>query len=330
MYRISQLMSTPAASKCSSVFDKETRQSLSPEHILPSYTYAFLDSDTSYECCSINPLTGSLFTCRRSPRLLTNGYYILTEDSFLSDEDGNVTLTPSQTSVTYKEKLVRIFRRRKKIRRSLASLFSLSASDSWLNSTVLSNMNSPHVEEIWNDGDNKLEANQHYGNDDSEFSSECKTWMSQRQTAAADASSFSKDVVFIQSRKQFNDSSPCSQFMVDGYFREETLDHSKSNAVRNVVYQMIILSMCLIISVCARCFLGGRFATLLAFLLLIILVYAAKSSFISLVTSSKTTKLRGRLSRVQCNLREQEKPGRSFIFWNHRSVCWKQSSGKGV
>ncbi|EMP29217.1 Leucine-rich repeat-containing protein 6, partial [Chelonia mydas] len=115
-------------------------------------------------CCSINPLTGSLFTCRRSPRLLTNGYYILTEDSFVSDEDGNVTLTPSQTSVTYKEKLVRIFRRRKKIRRSLASLFSLSASDSWLNSTVLSNMDSPHVEEIWNDGDNKLDANPHYGN----------------------------------------------------------------------------------------------------------------------------------------------------------------------
>nr|XP_042716917.1 transmembrane protein 71 isoform X5 [Chrysemys picta bellii] len=191
MYRISQLMSTPAASKCSSVFDKQPRQSLSPEHILPSYTYAFLDSDTSYECCSINPLTGSLFTCRRSPRLLTNGYYILTEDSFLSDEDGNVTLTPSQTSVTYKEKLVRIFRRRKKIRRSLASLFSLSASDSWLNSTVLSNMDSPDVEEIWNDGDNKLDANQHYGNE--------------------------------------------------------------SSAVRNVIYQMIILSMCLIISVCARC-----------------------------------------------------------------------------
>ncbi|XP_065442251.1 transmembrane protein 71 isoform X6 [Chrysemys picta bellii] len=244
MYRISQLMSTPAASKCSSVFDKQPRQSLSPEHILPSYTYAFLDSDTSYECCSINPLTGSLFTCRRSPRLLTNGYYILTEDSFLSDEDGNVTLTPSQTSVTYKEKLVRIFRRRKKIHRSLASLFSLSASDSWLNSTVLSNMDSPDVEEIWNDGDNKLDANQHYGN----------------------------DVVFIQSRKQFSDSSPCSQFMVDGYFHEETLDRSKSSAVRNVVYQMIIPSMCLIISVCARCFLGGRFATLLAFLLLLILV----------------------------------------------------------
>jgi len=45
--------------------------------------------------------------CRRSPRLLSNGYYIVTEDSFLSDEDGNITLTPSQTNVTYKENLVR-------------------------------------------------------------------------------------------------------------------------------------------------------------------------------------------------------------------------------
>nr|XP_006123608.1 transmembrane protein 71 [Pelodiscus sinensis]XP_006123609.1 transmembrane protein 71 [Pelodiscus sinensis]XP_014429334.1 transmembrane protein 71 [Pelodiscus sinensis]XP_025040694.1 transmembrane protein 71 [Pelodiscus sinensis]XP_025040695.1 transmembrane protein 71 [Pelodiscus sinensis] len=289
MYRISHLMSTQAAS--SSVSDKEPKPSLSPEHILPSYSYAFLSRDTSYECCSINPLTGSFFTCRRSPRLLTNGYYILTEDSFLSDDDGNVTLTPSQTSVTYKEKLVRIFRRRKKIRRSLTSLFRLSASDSWLNSTVLSNMDSPHVDETWNDGDSKLDVNQQYGNDDSEFSSECKTWMSRKQTSKADESSFPNEVVFTQPRKHFSDLSHCSQFTVDEYFHEETLGHSRSNAVRNVIYQMIMLSMCLIISVCARWFLGGRFATLLVFLLLIILVYADKSSFIRLFTSFKTTKL---------------------------------------
>ncbi|XP_074841712.1 transmembrane protein 71 isoform X2 [Carettochelys insculpta] len=240
MYQISQLMSTPAAS--SSLFDKEPRQSISPGNLLPSYTYTFLDSNTSYECCSINPLTGSLFTCRRSPRLLTNGYYILTEDSFLSDEDGNVTLTPSQTSITYKEKLVRIFRRRKKIRRSLTGFFGLGDSDSWLNSTVLSHMDSSHGEETWNDGDSKLGASQRHSNDE--------------------------------------------------YFHEETLDYSKWNAVRNVIYQMIMLSMCLIISVCTRCFLGGRFGTLLVFLLMIILVYAAKSCFIILATSFKTTTLR--------------------------------------
>ncbi|NWX40019.1 TMM71 protein, partial [Steatornis caripensis] len=125
-----------------------------------SYAHAFLDDDAAYECCSTNLPTGSVSPCRRSPRLLSNGYYVLTEDSFLSDEAGNITLTPSQTSVTYKENLVRIFRRRKKIRHSLASLFSLRASRSWLNSTVLSNMDSSHVDDPWPDGCSKLEASQ--------------------------------------------------------------------------------------------------------------------------------------------------------------------------
>ncbi|NXX14927.1 TMM71 protein, partial [Podargus strigoides] len=125
-----------------------------------SYTCAFLDNDPACEGSSTNPLTGSLSTCRRSPRLLSNGYYIWTEDSFLSDEEGNVTLTPFQTSVTYRENLVRVFRRRKKIRRSLASLLDLDASSSWLSSTVFSNMDSSHVDEPWPDGCSKLEANQ--------------------------------------------------------------------------------------------------------------------------------------------------------------------------
>uniref|UniRef100_A0A8C4U6M2 Uncharacterized protein n=1 Tax=Falco tinnunculus TaxID=100819 RepID=A0A8C4U6M2_FALTI len=100
------------------------------------------------------------------PRLLSNGYYILMEDSFLSDEEGNITLTPSQTSVTYKENLVRVFRRRKKICHSLASLFNLSASRSWLSSTVLSNTDSSHVDDPWLDGFHKLKASQNdTGND---------------------------------------------------------------------------------------------------------------------------------------------------------------------
>ncbi|NXO60486.1 TMM71 protein, partial [Aramus guarauna] len=157
MYGISHVASTPRAS--STAFNGEHRRSLS-QRIFPSYPCAFLDDDPAYECCSINLLTGSPSTCRRSPRLLSNGYYILTEDSFLSDEEGNVTLTPSQTSVTYKENLVRVFRRRKKIRRSLAKLFSLGASSSWLSSTVLSNMDSSHIEDPWPDECSKLEANE--------------------------------------------------------------------------------------------------------------------------------------------------------------------------
>ncbi|NWR72482.1 TMM71 protein, partial [Centropus unirufus] len=143
----------------STAFKGEHRQRLS-QQIFQSYACAFLDDDPAHGCCSTNPLTGSLSTCRRSPRLLSNGYYVLTEDSFLSDEKGNVTLTPSQTSVTYKENLVRIFRRRKKIRRSLASLFNLGASSSWLDSTILSNMDSCHVEDPWPEGCSELEASQ--------------------------------------------------------------------------------------------------------------------------------------------------------------------------
>ncbi|KFP55307.1 Transmembrane protein 71, partial [Cariama cristata] len=156
MYGISHVASTPGAS--STVFNGEHRRSLS-QRIFPSYACAFLVDDPAYGC-STNSLTGSFSTCRRSPRLLSNGYYILTEDSFLSDEEGNITLTPPQTSVTYKENLVRVFRRRKKIHRSLASLFNLGASSSWLSSTVLSNMDSSHVDDLWPDGCNKLEASQ--------------------------------------------------------------------------------------------------------------------------------------------------------------------------
>ncbi|NXI15614.1 TMM71 protein, partial [Irena cyanogastra] len=140
----------------STPFKGEHRHSLS-RHIFPSCACAFLDDDPAYEC-STNPLTGSLPMCRRSPRLLSNGYYVLTEDSFLSDEEGNITLTPSHTSVTYKENLVRVFRRRKKIRRSLDSLFNLSASSSWLSSTIPSRMDFSHVEDLWPYGCSQLEA----------------------------------------------------------------------------------------------------------------------------------------------------------------------------
>ncbi|KGL90053.1 Transmembrane protein 71, partial [Charadrius vociferus] len=157
MYGVSHVASTPGAS--STAFNGEHRHSLS-QHIFPSYACAFLDADPAYERCSTNPPTGSPSTRRRSPRLLSNGYYVLTEDSFVSDEEGNITLTPSQTSVTYKENLVRVFRRRKKIHRSLATLFSLDASSSWLSSTILSNIDSSHGDDPWPDGCNKLEASQ--------------------------------------------------------------------------------------------------------------------------------------------------------------------------
>ncbi|XP_059357427.1 transmembrane protein 71-like [Carassius carassius] len=119
--------------------------------------------DSSFECFSTNPLTGSVCVCRRSPRLLANGYYVLTEDSFTTDDEGNVTLTPSHTSVSYKENLVRIFRRKRGARKSLASLLSdvNQSCQSWLEGSVFRRPDpiTPLLSSSWDELDNSYETN---------------------------------------------------------------------------------------------------------------------------------------------------------------------------
>ncbi|XP_057164016.1 transmembrane protein 71 isoform X3 [Ursus arctos] len=158
MYRISQLMSTPVASKCSSGSERRYPGELSPTCVFPSFARDFLDGDTSFECCSVDLLTASHFVCRRSPRLLSNGYYTWTEDSFLCDKDGNITLSPPQTSVLYKENLVRIFRKKKRIRRTFSNLFNLGASKSWLHGNIFSDVDSSLSEDTWLEGVKMLDT----------------------------------------------------------------------------------------------------------------------------------------------------------------------------
>ncbi|KAM8728082.1 transmembrane protein 71 isoform 1-T2 [Acanthopagrus schlegelii] len=102
-----------------------------------SLDQSVLSPDSSYVCYS-SVDGGDPCSCRRSPRLLTNGYYSVTEDSFTWDDDGNVSLTPCKTSVSYKENLVRVFRRRRRPRSSLARLFSdvTESCQSWLDEKV--------------------------------------------------------------------------------------------------------------------------------------------------------------------------------------------------
>lgn len=105
---------------------------------------SLLSPDSSYVCYS--PASGAggggPCSCRRSARLLTNGYYSVTEDSFSWDEDGNVSLSPCTTSVSYKENLVRVFRRRRRPRGTLASLLSdvTDSCQSWLDQKVFRGM----------------------------------------------------------------------------------------------------------------------------------------------------------------------------------------------
>ncbi|XP_010020342.1 PREDICTED: transmembrane protein 71, partial [Nestor notabilis] len=286
MYGVSHVASTPRTS--SRAFNEEHRHSLS-QRVFPSHACAFSDDDPAYECCSTNTPPGSLSICRHSPRLLSNGYYILTEDSFLSDEEGNITLTPSQTSVMYKENLVRVFRRRKKIRRSLTSLFSLDASTSWLSSTNPSNLDSSHLNDPWSDGCGELEASQS-DIGDSDFSSESNSYDSHvPQTPASNGASLSKGDKFLQPEKPPCASKSSSPFMINA--NEGIWSNAESRTVQSVLSQMIALVTCLIISICTRYFLGGLSATLLLILLVFLLSKdAAVSSFFSLDTSFKTTK----------------------------------------
>lgn len=96
---------------------------------------SFLSPDSSY---LLDGSDSAPCSCRRSPRLLTNGYYDVTQGSFTWDEDGNVSLTPGNHSVSYKENLVRIFRRRRRPRSSLVSLLSdvTESCQSWLDEKV--------------------------------------------------------------------------------------------------------------------------------------------------------------------------------------------------
>ncbi|GCC18205.1 hypothetical protein chiPu_0017845 [Chiloscyllium punctatum] len=118
---------------------------------------SLMTNENSNSPWHLNSLTGSPCMCRRSPRLLTNGYYDLSEESFM-DEEGNLTLTPSKINISYKENLVRIFRRKKKVRRSFASLFSIDSSSSWLNSSLFSGTECPLAESSWIDGGSDFDS----------------------------------------------------------------------------------------------------------------------------------------------------------------------------
>ncbi|XP_067385286.1 transmembrane protein 71 isoform X3 [Channa argus] len=113
------------------------KQRLRSNHSCQSLDLSLLSPDSSYVCySSVNG--DDPCCCRRSPRLLTNGYYTVTEDSFSWDEDGNVSLTSCKANMSYKENPVRVFRRRRRPRGTLARLLSnvRESCQTWLDEKV--------------------------------------------------------------------------------------------------------------------------------------------------------------------------------------------------
>ncbi|KAM4728142.1 transmembrane protein 71 isoform 2-T2 [Anableps anableps] len=126
-----------ALSFSGAVTSSPIKRRLRGSHSCHSPDVSLLSPNSSYVCYS-SADAGDPCCCRRSPRLLTNGYYDVTEDSFCLGDDGNVSLTGCRTSVSYKEKLVRVFRRKRKPRSSLVSLLSdvTESCQSWLDQKV--------------------------------------------------------------------------------------------------------------------------------------------------------------------------------------------------
>ncbi|XP_050657582.1 transmembrane protein 71 isoform X2 [Macaca thibetana thibetana] len=285
MYRISQLMSTPVAS--SSRLERECAGELSPTCIFPSFTCDSLDGDHSFECSSVDPLTGSHYICRRSPRLLTNGYYIWNEDSFLCDKDGNITLNPSQTSVMYKENLVRIFRKKKRIRHPFSSLFNLSTSKSWLRGSIFCDVDSSPSEDNWLEGIKRLDTDHCNGNDGLHCSL-TDDWESGKMNAESVITSSSSHIVSQPPGGNTHSLSPQSQLTASERFQENSSDHSETSLLQEVFFQTILLAVCLIISACARWFMGEILASVFTCSLMITIAYV-KSLFLSLASYFKTT-----------------------------------------
>ncbi|XP_077368577.1 transmembrane protein 71 [Festucalex cinctus] len=129
-----------------------------------SLDVSLLSPDSSYVCRpSWTPSDGGVPSrCRRrSPRLLTNGYYAVTDDSFLRDEDGNVSLTSCAASVSYKENAFRVFRRRRrKVGGSLARLLSdiTESCQTWLDRRVFGG--------VFRNQDQVLDPKKDHGNQD--------------------------------------------------------------------------------------------------------------------------------------------------------------------
>ncbi|XP_023375477.1 transmembrane protein 71 [Pteropus vampyrus] len=287
MYRISQLMSTPVAR--SSKPEKEYAGELSSTCIFPSFTCDFLHGDSPFDCCSTDALTGSHFPCRRSPRLLTNGYYVWTEDSFLCDKDGNITLSPSQTSVTYKENLVRIFRKKKRLRRSFSSLFQLGASKSWLHGSILGDVDSSSSEDIWLDGASRLDIHHRSENGADLDCSLTDDWKSETPNAECVNASASGHVASQPPGKNSHESPLQSQSMASDHLQGDAAHLSKTSLLGEVSFQTILLAACLIISACARWFLGGILASVFTCFLVVTIAYVVKSLFLSLASYFEAT-----------------------------------------
>ncbi|XP_072107801.1 transmembrane protein 71 isoform X1 [Mobula birostris] len=307
------------------MFPEEVQKELSPKRVLQSIS--LMTNESPYSPCHLNLLGGSPCACRRSPRLLTNGYYDVSEESFI-DEEGNITLTPSKINISYKENLVRVFRRRRKARRSFASFFSMDSSGSWLNSQLFSGASYPLAESSWIDEGSDCDASysQKYGQGSVDLSRTDKSWLLEEAQPFIDAEVFSTEDLLIDRSQRFLDLPSHSQIRPAKYCVNNATNSPEADVrlslkrvnprkadspngvpdlitIRNYFSHLIILALSIAITVFARCFLGGVIAALISTTLLFATVLTtARSAYPYFIKSQKILQqTQAEVIKYKCN-----------------------------
>ncbi|XP_067567334.1 transmembrane protein 71 isoform X5 [Pseudorca crassidens] len=199
----------------------------------------------------------------------------------------------------------RIFRKKKRIRRSFSSLFNLSASESWLHGNTFGNADSSPNEDVWLEGVRRLETNHCNENGGGLDCSLMDNWESEKLNAESVKTSFSSHVTSRSPGENSHNLPPRSQFTASEPFQENILDHPKclpraipgrpllflqeTSLLGEVSFQATLFAACLIISACARWFLGGIIASVFTCSLVITIAYVVKSFLLSLANSFKAT-----------------------------------------
>uniref|UniRef100_UPI00398F4C1F transmembrane protein 71 n=1 Tax=Pristiophorus japonicus TaxID=55135 RepID=UPI00398F4C1F len=269
----------------------DIQKEVSSKGTLQSSSFSLMTNENSCSPWHLNPLGGSPCMCRRSPRLLTNGYYDLSEESFL-DEEGNLTLTPSKINISYKENLVRIFRRKRRVRRSFASLFSIDSSSSWLNSSLFGGPDTPLAESSWIDGGSDFDSSfsNNQGGSSADLSSTGKSWLSEENLPLINAEAYSTESLLVnKSAEGFFDLPSHFRLRPAKCFFNNMPKSPDSMTVKNFFFHLIILVLSLCVAVFARWFLGGVVAALLITMLVFTAVlHTAKSAYPCFIKSHNT------------------------------------------
>ncbi|XP_032876234.1 transmembrane protein 71 isoform X1 [Amblyraja radiata] len=281
-----------------SFMDQEGNLTLTPSKINISYKenlvrISLMTGESSCSPCRLNPLTGSPCLCRRSPRLLTNGYYDMSDESFM-DQEGNLTLTPSKINISYKENLVRIFRRRRKARRSFASLFSIDSSSAWLNRSLFSRSDCPLAESSWIGDESDFDTNftNIHGQGSADLSPTNKSWLLEDTLPLINAEGYSTEDRLGDRSEGILELSSHSQIHPAKYCFNKSPKSPDYMTIKNFFFHLIILALSISIAIFASCFLGGVIAALIITMLLFTAVLTtAKSAYPCFIKSQEVLHL---------------------------------------